>query len=58
MILPTGYYNIIKVCRLKKALYGLKQALRLWYKYLSIILYNLGYVKFNYNDGVFINTRL
>ena len=57
--LPTGFYNnTTKVCKLKKALYSLKQTLRLWYKHLSTILYNLGYVKFNYNDGTFINTRL
>ena len=58
IIPPTGYYNITKVYRLKKALYSLKQALRLWYKHLFTILYNLKYVKFNYNDSTFINTRL
>ena len=59
MKLFTGFYNnTTKVYRLKKALYNLKQAPRLWYKHLSTILYNLGYVKFNYNDSAFINTRL
>jgi hypothetical protein len=59
MQLPTGYYQDNKyknkVYRLKKAIYGLKQSPRLWYKYLSTKLKELGYVVFNYDPGAFIN---
>src|SRR4030095_16978596 len=59
MIPPTGFYNNInKVCKLKKALYGLKRLLRLWYKFLSNILYKLGFHTFPYDDGAFINPNI
>ena len=32
VIIPKGYKEVGKVCRLKKALYGLKQSPRIWYK--------------------------
>src|SRR5262249_12698644 len=59
VIPPTGFYNNInKVCKLKKALYSLKQSPRLWYKFLSIIQYKLGFHTFPYDDGAFINPNI
>ena len=59
IIPPTGFdKNNNKACKLKKALYGLKQSPRLWYKFLSKILYNLGFHTFLYNDGAFINPNI
>jgi hypothetical protein len=59
VIPPTGFYNNNnKVCKLKKALYGLKQSPRLWYKFLSKILYKLGFHTFPYDDGAFINPNI
>ena len=59
IIPPIGFYNNKnKVCKLRKALYGLKQSPRLWYKFLSSILYKLGFRTFLYDDGAFINPSI
>lgn len=42
MVLPEGYEERNKVCRLKKALYGLKQAPLSWNKHFSNVLKNCG----------------
>ena len=44
-----------KVAKLKKAIYGLKQAPLLWYKYLSGVLKNAGFIVCPYDEGVFIH---
>jgi len=55
--LPTGFYTkeVSKVCKLNKALYGLKQSPRLWYKHLSAILIELGFIIFPYDEAVFMH---
>ncbi|QRW21846.1 Retrovirus-related Pol polyprotein from transposon TNT 1-94 [Rhizoctonia solani] len=43
--------------KLVKSLYGLKQAGRVWYKCLSSALIELGFVRFNSNNCVFMRQR-
>jgi len=51
---PRKSYHIF---RLKKALYGLKQAPRAWYKRLSNLLIQNGFVKGNVNTTLFIRRQ-
>jgi len=41
------------VCRLNKALYGLKQSPRVWYETLAKFLVSLGFVRSDYDHGLF-----
>lgn len=41
----------------KKALYGLKQTPRLWSKYMTNALKELGFTVFPYDEGIYINKQ-
>jgi hypothetical protein len=57
MIIPDGFPNTRKTCKLLCALYGLRQASRAWYSRIDTFFTTLGFSRSNEDPNLYYSTR-